>query len=169
MGKTTVLTKAVHTLRERGFSVGGMLSRELSEGGIRLGFEILDLGSHKSGWLAHVSQKTGPQVGKYRVNLQDLEAIGSKAILVAIENCDIVAIDEIGPMELFSEKFKAAALKALESSRLVIAVVHWKAPDRLIRDAKNRADAEVFAVTVENRERLCEEISDRILRPQKDP
>src|SRR3990172_3834179 len=116
VGKTTTLTKVVDIVRKRDYSVGGMISREVREAGTRVGFEILDLSTQKCGWLAHVNQKTGPQVGKYRVNLEDLDNVGAKAIIEASENCDIVAIDEIGPMELFSEKFKEAMRKALESS-----------------------------------------------------
>jgi nucleoside-triphosphatase len=93
-------------------------------------------------------------VGKYRVNLEDLESIGAKAITVAVENCDVVAIDEIGPMELFSEKFKDATLKALESHKLVIAVVHRKARDTLINYAKSMKKAETHLVTTENRNEL---------------
>ncbi|MEM3788944.1 MAG: nucleoside-triphosphatase, partial [Candidatus Bathyarchaeia archaeon] len=65
-----------------------------------------------------------------------------------------VAIDEIGPMELFSENFRQAVAKALESGKLVIAVVHWKARDKLIDDAKARKDAEIFNVTFGNRDEL---------------
>ena len=97
VGKTTVLTKAVSILKGKGFSVGGMISREARESGVRVGFEILDLVNEKRGWLARVNQLTGPQVGKYRVNLEDLENIGVQAINYTIENCDIIAIDEIGP------------------------------------------------------------------------
>ncbi len=162
VGKTTVLTKTVNLLKERGFSVGGMLSREVRENGVRVGFEILDLGSQKRGWLAHINQPDGPRVGKYRVNLQDLEAIGAKAITDAIQKRDVVAIDEIGPMELFSEKFREAVNIALQSSKLVIAVVHWKAQGKLINDVKQRADAETFGVTNENRERIGQTLAERI-------
>jgi nucleoside-triphosphatase len=158
VGKTTVLTKTVDVLRERGCRVGGMLSREVREEGVRVGFEIMDLSSHKRGWLAHVNQKTGPQVGKYRVNLADLENVGAKAIVDAVEDCDVIAIDEIGPMELFSEKFRNAVKTALQSSKLVIAVVHWKAKDKLVNDVKAREDAETLTVTPENRETLSKTI-----------
>ena len=154
IGKTTVLMKTVNILKEKGYCVGGMISREVREGGTRVGFEILDLSTQKRGWLAHVKQKTGPQVGKYRVNLEDLEAIGVQAITEAIKNCDVIAIDEIGPMELFSKKFRDATQRALESPKLIIAVVHWKAQDRLVNDAKNREDAETIIVTPENRAHL---------------
>ena len=159
VGKTTVLIKAVDALKAQGVSVGGMISREAREGNVRIGFEIMDLTNSKHGWLAHVNQRTGPQVGKYHVNLQDLENIGAKAITEAMEKCDAVAIDEIGPMELFSQKFKQAVKQALESKKLVLAVVHAKAKDPLIGEAKQRADAEIYTVTMANRDDMPSKIT----------
>ena len=163
VGKTTVLLKAVEALKAKGYSVGGMLSREVRSGGTRVGFEVLDLKSGRHGWLSHVNQMSGPQVGKYRVNLGDLESIGVGAIAYAVENCDVVAIDEVGPMELFSERFKEAVRKAVESNRLVVGVVHWKAKDRLIERMKSREDAEVIAVTIENRDKLHETMTEKAI------
>jgi nucleoside-triphosphatase len=154
VGKTTLLTKVAASLKAAGYSVGGMVSREVREGGVRVGFEVLDLATSQRGWLASVRQKVGPQVGKYRVNLPDLEAIGAKALTDATANADVVAIDEIGPMELFSQQFKAATQTALDSKKLVLAVVHWKAADQLVKAVKSRSDAETFVVTTENRDAL---------------
>lgn len=159
VGKTTVLLKTVDSLKARGVAVGGMISREAREGSVRVGFEILDLTSGKCGWLAHVNQPSGPQVGKYRVNLRDLETIGAAAILEAAEKCAVVAVDEVGPMELYSQKFKQAVEHALVSNRLVLAVVHAKARDALIDEAKKREDAQTFTVTAENRGSLPEKLS----------
>jgi nucleoside-triphosphatase len=162
IGKTTVLLRVVEALRALGYSVGGMISREVREGGIRVGFEVLDLATNKTGWLAHVNQKIGPKVGKYRVNLEDLNRIGVYAIIYATENLNVIAIDEIGPMELYSEKFKEAVEKAVESGKLVVGTVHWKAKDKLINWIKAREDAEIFNVTYENRDKLHEAIIERI-------
>jgi len=161
VGKTTVLMRVVEALKAEGYSVGGMVSREVRSCGARFGFEILDLGSDRRGWLAHVNQPTGPQIGKYRVNLEDLNGIGATAIADASENLDVVAVDEIGPMELFSEKFKEAVKKAVESGKLVVGVVHWKARDRLIEEVKKREDVEVIVVTFENRTKLHEVITEK--------
>jgi nucleoside-triphosphatase len=164
IGKTTVLLRTVEALKFKDYSVGGMVSREVRSCGMRVGFEILDLGTNRRGWLAHVNQKVGPQVGKYRVNLEDLDVVGAEAILKAVEECDVVAIDEIGPMELFSEKFRLAVKKAVESNKLVIGVVHWKAKHRLIDEVKAREDAEIYAVTYENREKIQDVIVEGIKR-----
>jgi nucleoside-triphosphatase len=161
VGKTTVLLKVVDALKARGYSVGGMISREVRSSGERVGFEILDLSSNKRGWLAHVNQPDGPRVGKYRVNLNDLEGIGVNAILKAVEECDVVAIDEIGPMELFSERFKEAVKRAVESGKLVIGVIHWKARDRLMEEVKKREDGGIIEVTLENRNKQQETVVEK--------
>jgi nucleoside-triphosphatase len=160
VGKTTVLQRTVEALKAKGYSVGGMISRDVHFGGSRVGFEVLDLSSGERGWLAHVNQKSGPQLGKYRVNLENLDSIGAKAIVHAVDTCDVVAIDEIGPMELFSEKFKEAVEKAVESRKLVVGVVHWKAKERLIDEVKKREDAEIMTVTLENRNKINQTITE---------
>jgi len=161
VGKITVLLRVVEALKVKGFSVGGMLSREVRSCGVRIGFEILDLGSNKRGWLAQVNQKSGPQVGRYRVNIKDLDGIGVEAIVKAVENCDVVTIDEIGPMELHSKKFKEAVKRAVEGGKLVVGTVHWKARDSLIEAIRTREDAEIYRVTYENRGNLHETIIEK--------
>ena len=154
VGKTSVMLRIVESLRAKGYNVGGMVSREVRAGRDRVGFEILNVGTGQKGWLAHVAQREGPQVGKYRVNMKDLESIGVEAITNAVAKSDVIVIDEIGPMELHSEKFREAVLKAAESLKLLIGVVHLKVSDLLTISIKDREDAEMHVVTVENRENL---------------
>jgi len=154
VGKTTVLLKTVEKLKLQGVSVGGMISREARIGGERVGFEILDLMSGNRGWLAHVEGKEGPRVGKYRVNLEDVDLVGVEAVLDAVESADVVVVDEVGPMELCSERFRVAVRRAVEGELVVVGVVHWKARDRLTDEVKKREDLEMVEVTGENREDL---------------
>jgi nucleoside-triphosphatase len=154
VGKTSVLLRIVESLRAKGYSVGGMLSREVRVGEVRVGFEILDLRTGRKGWLAHVTQKQGPQVGRYRVNLGDLEDIGVEAIMNASASSDVIVIDEVGPMELYSHKFREATVRAAEGSKLVMGVVHYRAADSLITEIRRRDDVEVHLVTMEDREDL---------------
>ncbi len=162
VGKTTVLTKTLDALKTKGISFGGMISREVREGNVRVGFEIFDLTNDKRGWLAHV-KGLGPQVGKYHVNLEDLDKVGTNAITQALEKCGAIVIDEIGPMELYSKKFKQAVTQALESKKLVLTVVHGKAKDPLVTQVKRRVDAEIFNVTFSNREKLPELLAGKAL------
>ncbi len=164
VGKTMILAKTVSALRGKGIFVGGMFTREVREDNVRVGFEVVDVAAAKVGWLASVHQREGPQVGKYRVNLLDLEAIGVLAIKAAVAAADVVVIDELGPMELFSGEFKAATQMALESVKPIVAVIHFETRDQLGIDAKSRGDAEVFVVTEQNRNSLPEVLVAKILR-----
>ena len=67
-------------------------------------------------------------------------------------------------MELYSQKFKQAVSEALESKKLVVAVVHGKAKDPLVTQVKRRVDAEIFNVTFSNREKLPEELTQKALQ-----
>lgn len=163
VGKTTVLLRVVEALRAMGYIVGGMISREVRSCGTRVGFEILDIGGSKRGWLAHVDQKNGPQVGRYRVNIEDLNRVGVNAIVRAVESADVIAIDEIGPMELFSEKFRQAVVMVIESGKPVVGVVHWKAGDKIINDVKAGEDTEIHVVNFENRGKLHEVVIAKIV------
>jgi nucleoside-triphosphatase len=158
VGKTTVLVRVVDGLKSKGHSVGGMISREVRSGGSRVGFEIKSLTGNELGWLAHVDGKHGPQVGKYSVNLSDLNRVGVVAIVEAVERCQAVAIDEVGPMELFSGDFRRAVETAIRSRKLVVATVHWREREFLNSTLRNVEGVEWFEVAMNNREELHETI-----------
>jgi len=162
IGKTTVLLRIVKILKEKGLKVGGIISREIRRDNSRIGFKLIDLESGREGWLAHVKQPNGPRVGKYRVCMKDLESIGVKAILKAVKEADIVVIDEVGPMEMFSECFKKAVAEALNSEKIVLGTVHYRIKDSFTAIIKAKGDIEVVEVTIKNREILPENIARKV-------
>lgn len=150
-GKSTLIKELI-----AGKKVGGITTPEVRRGGWRWGFEIVDLGSGERGVLASVDIKRGPAVGRYKVNLKDLDEIGSQALERAVKNkeVEIVVIDEIGKMECFSERFKRAVIAALESEKKVLAAISYKDFDPLIREIKARRDCQLFYLTRENFEEI---------------
>jgi nucleoside-triphosphatase len=162
IGKTTIILKTIEALKNMGFRVGGMLSREVREKGTRIGFEIVDFITEKRGWLAHVNQPEGPQVSKYRVNLKDLDNIGASSIRNAVVNAQIVVVDEIGPMELHSSAFKEAVVQAIDSDKPVLGVIHQNARDPLIDSLRKREDVEILETTYGNRMTLHNLLIERI-------
>lgn len=162
IGKTSVLHRTVKELNHRNYSVGGMVCREVREGGLRVGFEVMDLVTGQRGWLAHINQVTGPKVGKYRVNLIDLDFIGAGSISAAVQNADILAIDEIGPMELLSKPFTNALLLAVNSNKPLFGTIHYKLSNSIVDGIKKRDDTEIIKVTPENRPTLHDIVADKI-------
>jgi nucleoside-triphosphatase len=152
----------VKELKKREYKVGGMICREVREAGVRVGFEIMDLSTGQRGWLAHVNQPDGPRIGKYRVNLTDLNVMGVGGILGALKSSDILAIDEVGPMELSSEAFSNALVKVVESGKPMLGTIHYGLRHSLVNSIKEREDVEILEVTYKNRESLHTIIADKI-------
>jgi nucleoside-triphosphatase len=168
IGKTSVLLRAVEGLKSKGYKIGGMVSREVREKGVRIGFEIIDFYSGRKGWLAHVDQPDGPKVSKYRVNLNDLNVIGAGSIRDAAKNAEIIVIDEIGPMELFSQAFREAVVEAMNSGKPLLGTIHFKARAPLINYIRNRDDVEIMEVTYENRTYLHNILIEKVVQSLKE-
>jgi nucleoside-triphosphatase len=101
------------------------------------------------------------RVGKYGVNVENLEKVGVPAIEKALREKKIVIIDEIGNMEIASEKFCATVSKALESDRTVLATIHVH--NNPLTDAiKTREDVQTFNLTIGNRASIKQEVVDAI-------
>ena len=142
-GKSSLIKKLI-----AGRRVGGISTPEIRKKGLRWGFEIVDLRSGERGVLASVEEEEGPRVSKYRINLETLDAIGVSAIEKAIDDpeVEIIVIDEIGKMECFSEKFREAAISALDCEKPVLAAISLYDFDPFIREVKDRNDTKLFVL-----------------------
>lgn len=158
-GKTTLLNKIRDSLESNGHTVGGVSCPEIRNNKTRTGFRIIDIANKKEGILSHINC-SGPHVGKYKVNLNDLNEIGVPAIKYAIKNADYIFIDEIAPMELYSEKFIDVVENAFDSGKPVLAVIHKKSNHPSILNIKNRSDVLIFEISPENRDLIYNKVVD---------
>lgn len=163
VGKSTIVQNIVSLLKERGYWVGGVSCPEVREDENRVGFEIIDLLSNRRGVLSHVRLSSGPSVGKYHVNLNDLSKVGVTALNNAVSESDVVVIDEIGPMELQGKDFQEAVMRAVESQKPVLGIVHWRIKHPLIERIKGRSDVKIYEVTPQNREAIQAKILEETL------
>jgi nucleoside-triphosphatase len=161
-GKTSVIEGAVVLLRKRGLKPGGLYCPEIREGGVRIGFKMIDLMTGEERILAHVDQPAGPQVSKYRVNVENVNTMSESAIGRALREADFVVIDEIAPMEIHSEGFKRAVLEALDSPKPLLAVIHQRAAGGFIGAVKARQDVRLFEVAPSNRAKLPNQLAELV-------
>lgn len=130
VGKTTVFFKVIDEVKRHGLSVGGFVCPEIRVGGRRIGFDIIDIRTGRRGRLARLCSmgihnvRPELRVGRYCIIPSEAEDVGVKAVENALSECDIVAIDEIGPMELKVPKLREVMIKALTSNKIIFAVVH---------------------------------------------
>ena len=158
-GKTTLI---IEILKELKLNAGGFYTQEIREKGIRKGFKIITLDG-KEGILAHVNIKSPYKVSKYKVNIKDLEEIGVRSILKALEENKIVIIDEIGKAEMFSEKFREAVISALNSKNKILGTIKLTY-DPFTNKIKQRKDTAIFKLTRENKTEIKKKIKELILK-----
>lgn len=163
-GKTTVVRRVVDRLVDQGYRVGGLLSPERLAAGERVGFDIKDAMTDESRLLAHVDRKEGPAVGKYRVAVDNVDAIAKPAIRRALDGADVIVIDEVAPMEVESRVFVHEVRRALDTEQPVLAAVHYRSTSGFIGEVKARDDAERFEVTPDTRDDLPATLADRLVR-----
>jgi nucleoside-triphosphatase len=152
-GKTTGLSRLAELLRDDGVPLSGFLTRELRQKGRRVGFEIETFDGAR-GLLAHVDIDGPPRVGRYGVDLDEFERLALPSL---DKPAGTVLIDELGKMELASERFREAVLALFESEAPIVATVHtFRHP---FTDAlKKRRDVSLVKLTRSNRDGLPEEL-----------
>lgn len=101
-----------------------------------------------------------PRVSKYGVDLKAFERVAQPA-LEDIRDGDVVLIDELGKMELASDRFCDAVLDLFERPVPIVGTVHV-ARHPFTDALKDRADVETIRVTTGNREELPEQLAARL-------
>jgi len=149
-GKTTLLSNVIQQLDQ---SAGGFYTEEVrDESGHRIGFRIATLRG-ETGWLARLGSKEKYCLGRYGVDVAELDRLGVSAIREALADKEIVVIDEIGPMEMFSPLFRQAVLDALASPKALLATIVGR-PHPFADRVKRAPGVRLITVTPENRDEL---------------
>ncbi|MEM4519996.1 MAG: NTPase [Sulfolobales archaeon] len=164
IGKTTVFTKVVNDVKQHGLVVGGFVCPEVRSGGVRVGFKIIDMMSGSQGWLARILDDCPNQlrVGRYCIDVDDAVGIGVEAVMKAVNDADLLCIDEIGPMELKVGQLRDAIIYALGGSKNLLAVIHWRLNDPTITELLKTSTK--YEVTFSNRDFLPNIIVNELLK-----
>jgi nucleoside-triphosphatase len=149
VGKTTVIQKVV---RELDRPVRGFYTQEIRERNVRVGFSLNLLGGPTL-TLAHVKFKGRRRVGKYGVDVETFEEAACREIEAGLAEGATIVIDEIGKMELFSERFRVAVLEALDSDSPVLATILFRGHP-FTDMIRSRPDVDLIEVRMANRDDL---------------
>jgi nucleoside-triphosphatase len=152
-GKTTVIKKLAGRLS--GVHAVGFYTQELRTGGVRKGFEIVDLGGSRA-LLSHVDIPGGQRVDRYGVDVAGFERY-LETVRFFSASTDLVIIDEIGRMECLSTKFRQVIVHLLDAPVMMVATIALHGGG-LIECIKNRADVRLYRVTKDTRDNLVGEI-----------
>lgn len=163
-GKSTALSRIILGVRTKGYTVGGILTREIRVRGEREGFTLVNVATEETETLARSTGITGPRIGKYRINLNSLAGMAVEALAHAKEHSDLIVCDEVGPMELLSPEFrKAVHSSILESQKPSVCVVHERYTDPLIEELRSSPEALQEELNLENRDLIQVEMQKEII------
>ncbi|KAH8380105.1 hypothetical protein KR009_009016, partial [Drosophila setifemur] len=168
VGKTTLVRKISKKLLEKR-SLRGFYTEEVrggggggAEGGQRIGFDVVTLAG-KRGILARVQpgdRLRRPKVGNYSVYVQDFEDLALPELLPEGE---LVIIDEVGRMELFSKRFESAIGELLQQKiTLLVTVPEKKSNLPLVEQLKKWPGVISVHVMKANRDSLVQRVVDLI-------
>lgn len=148
IGKSTLIERIVSRIQR---PVTGFFTKEIRDGGKRVGFSIVALDG-KIGVLAHQDIRGRFRVGKYGVNMEDIDRVAVPSMSPAGSDV-IIVIDEIGKMECFSSLFRESLITVLDSQNPVIGSIALKGSP-FIEKLKTRKDISLIEVTEKNRDEL---------------
>ena len=149
-GKTTVIRRVVDGRSD----TGGFYTGEVREGGRRTGFSITTLDG-RSGILAGTDIESSVHLGRYGVNVTDIDEIAASSVEAAVSGdaVGVVVIDEIASMEMASERFRRAVLMALAGDKRVLGTIQARSHP-FLDGIRSRPGVSVIEVNVGNREEL---------------
>ena len=156
-GKTTLIRRALAQLKR---PAGGFFTQELRQSGVRQGFEIDTLDGQR-GRLAQVGLPSRYKVGKYGVDLAFLDGVAVPQIYAAAQAGQLIVVDEIGPMELFSSRFRQMVLDLLAGRAGLLGTI-VKRSHPFADQIKQHPEVEIIEVHANNREALISVLARRL-------
>ena len=173
VGKTTLVKKLSAELKLKGIHFQGFYTEEVRNSGHeRIGFDVISFEGHR-GILARDSSMAKPtpaknKVGKYSVCVEDFEAIANP---ILCHKTELLVIDEIGKMEMKSNKFENSIKSILESVKAgkmkLIATIPQKATIQVVENMKIVQNSKLFNVTKSNRDQIYDEILSNVVKMLK--
>ncbi|HEV7449510.1 MAG TPA: nucleoside-triphosphatase [Candidatus Paceibacterota bacterium] len=159
-GKSTLLRKLIGPIPYK----TGFVTDEIRGEHGRLGFEIVTSIGAKS-VLAHVDFAMPIKVSKYSVNIENL-----KAILPAVIDFlpqDILYIDEIGQMQLYSTEFKNLVSKFFDAPNTCLATLSYVYNDEFTDLLRDRNDIILIDLVPDNRDKQEEFVTQLLKKIEK--
>jgi nucleoside-triphosphatase len=154
VGKTHLCQQVVDQARQSGYSCAGVLSPASFSGGEKVGINLVDVASGEERLLAEADD-TGGEVrwGKYRFVRPTLD--WGAELLEGAAPCDLLVVDELGPLELRLGLGLVAALHVLDEGgfSLALVVVRPELVDS-VRERLRATETSVLEVDLENRDQL---------------
>lgn len=162
VGKTEICRKVVKTVFKHGYRPRGIITLPLYNGDVEIGLEALNVENFEK-WVLSRTDKDlgGPKVGQHSFDREGLAKAVTTLREAIRKGCDLLVIDEVGPLELMLDKGFTPILEKLPSQgvRHTLLVVRSTLLQNLLeRLGHSGVDVATVTVTRENRSELPKQI-----------
>ncbi len=149
VGKSTVCRKTVRLAQQRGYTCGGIIT--LAHHGVR---DVLDVRSGRRRCLT-TSSDASSAVAQGRFRFDPLILRWGSEVLTEAVPCDLLVVDEVGPLEVKRGKGWMTAFDVLRAGNYVLAllVVRLELIEQ-VQDKLAASPLQLLSVTLENRDCL---------------
>lgn len=144
-GKSTLVSEALRAVK----SGRGFLTEEVKQGDKRTGFLLRD-SEGRTEILAQTERSTPYQVGRFFVNPDALDTF--LAPLYSFQQDDLLYIDEIGQMQLYSHSFEELTRGYLNAPNDFLGTITSIYEDDFTKQIRDRKDILLISLDVGNRE-----------------
>ncbi|MFW9773976.1 MAG: NTPase [Candidatus Thorarchaeota archaeon] len=163
-GKSTLIKRLIVYCNDKGIHVDGFLTPEVRRGGNRIGFDIELIDSKERKKLARIGENiTGYRLGKYDVYVKELEVIISDLAKTDFDKLNILFIDEIGKMELFSNKFAEFMNQLFNIDLSIIATIGERLNHPIKKEIYNKPNLLLFNLSRNNQDEIFHKITSLIV------
>ena len=152
-GKSAVMQKVVSMLaeerRDEMRARGDDVAAAKLLGGMRC--EPVNFQTGEEAVMAHKSIDSRMRVLGYGIDTEALDRVAVPAIQEAMDDYEVIVIDEIGKFSVESEAFVEVVRKAMEIDKPTLVTLHKKSRHPLLQDIRRRDDARILEVTPVNK------------------
>ncbi len=152
-GKTSLVKQVVARMKGK---AGGFYTEEIRTRGMREGFRLVTLDGEET-ILAHVSINSPYRVSKYGVDIEALDRVGIPALRRAAQQGNLVVVDEIGKMELFSTAFRETVGQMVDSGTRILGTI-MLSPNAWADTIKRQPQVNLLTVTRDNHPQVLAEL-----------
>ena len=152
-GKTKTVLRIAKMVEEK-FNIGGFTTHPIEEEGEIVGYNLKNFITQEEELSASVRWDVKPKVPGRNpestplgIRLDAVNRIATASVQKAIEESDLILVDEVGKLVSESKEFSAVLKEALKCGKPMLITMHKRSRNPLLQSIRKRDDLRTLEVT----------------------
>ncbi len=152
-GKTRTVLRIAQMIEDK-FQIGGFTTHPIEENGELIGYNLKDYVTGEEELSASVRWDVKPKVpGRtpestpLGIRLDAVNRIATASVAKAIEEADLILVDEVGKLVSESKEFSIVLKDALKCGKPMLITMHKRSRNPLLQSIRKRDDLRTLEVT----------------------